>query len=90
MKLIPAGKMLITIVAAYAAFGSYVFDWNKTHIYNPDWPPHAKFHNAQTMLLAKYSKEEIKKIRNLLYMIGELDYKIFKNKKGNLEVAKLE
>jgi hypothetical protein len=29
----------------------YVADWNETHIYNPNWPPHAKFHNAQTMLL---------------------------------------
>lgn len=45
------GKILITIVALYSAFGSYIFDWNHTHIYNPNWPPHAKFHNAQTMLL---------------------------------------
>lgn len=44
-------KILISIVAAYAAFGSYFFDWNNTHIYNENWPPHAKFHNAQTMLL---------------------------------------
>lgn len=31
--------------------GPFVADWNATHIYNPTWPPHAKFHNAQTMLL---------------------------------------
>ena len=45
------GKLLVSLVALYAAFGSYLFDWNNTHIYNPLWPPHAKFHNAQTMLL---------------------------------------
>ena len=51
MKSISLGKILITLVAIWAAFGSYFFDWNSTHIYNPHWPPHAKFHNAQTMLL---------------------------------------
>lgn len=51
MKSISTGKILITIVAIWATAGSYIFDWNKTHIYNPRWPPHAKFHNAQTMLL---------------------------------------
>lgn len=45
------GKVLISIVAIYSAFGSYIFDWNYTHIFNPHWSPHAKFHNAQTMLL---------------------------------------
>lgn len=42
---------LITIVAAITSFLAYVFDWNETHVYNPCWPPHAKFHNAQTLLL---------------------------------------
>ena len=51
MKSLSSGKILITLVVAWAAFGPYIFDWNKTHIYNPNWPPHAKFHNAQTMLL---------------------------------------
>ena len=45
------GRIILTIVALYSAGGSYIFDWNHTHIYNPNWPPHAKFHNAQTMLL---------------------------------------
>lgn len=45
------GRILITLAALWSAFGSYLFDWNETHIFNPAWPPHAKFHNAQTMLL---------------------------------------
>jgi hypothetical protein len=42
---------LITMVATLTSFLAYVFDWNETHVYNPHWPPHAKFHNAQTLLL---------------------------------------
>ncbi|MDM7892228.1 DUF6640 family protein [Curtobacterium caseinilyticum] len=45
------GKVLLTVTAVYAGAGPFVFDWNRTHIHNPDWPPHAKFHNAQTMSL---------------------------------------
>jgi hypothetical protein len=44
-----AGKILISLVAAETAAGPYLADWNETHIYNPNWPPHAKFHNGQTM-----------------------------------------
>ncbi len=46
-----AGKALMSLSAVWGAVGPYVFDWNETHIYNPTWPPHAKFHNAQTMSL---------------------------------------
>jgi hypothetical protein len=50
MKL-PLGRWLISLVALFTLVGPYGADWNETHIYNPRWPPHAKFHNAQTMLL---------------------------------------
>ena len=43
------GKFLLGLVAFIASVGGYVFDWNETHVYNPRWPPHAKFHNGQTM-----------------------------------------
>jgi hypothetical protein len=41
-----AGKVLSSLVAAETAVGPYLADWNETHIYNPAWPPHAKFHNG--------------------------------------------
>ncbi|MEV7045235.1 DUF6640 family protein [Amycolatopsis sp. NPDC051061] len=45
----PLGKALISLTAAGTLVGPYLADWNETHIHNPAWPPHAKFHNAQTM-----------------------------------------
>lgn len=52
MKRFKAGKYIITFVGLFTMFAAYVADWNVTHIYNPNWTPHAKFHNAQTMAFA--------------------------------------
>ncbi|HEY0793621.1 MAG TPA: DUF6640 family protein [Chthoniobacterales bacterium] len=43
------GRCLLSLVAAVSIGGSFLADWNNTHIYKPNWPPHAKFHNGQTM-----------------------------------------
>ena len=51
MKNLRIGAWIITLVALVTIIGPFVADWNETHIYNPRWTPHAKFHNAQTMLL---------------------------------------
>lgn len=51
MTRITAGRLIFTFLAIFLIVSPYVADWNVTHIYNPHWPPHAKFHNAQTMAL---------------------------------------
>ncbi|KAF2442428.1 hypothetical protein P171DRAFT_474796 [Karstenula rhodostoma CBS 690.94] len=44
-----AGSMLFSLIALFTMIGPYAADWNETHVKNPNWPPHARFHNGQTM-----------------------------------------
>jgi hypothetical protein len=44
------GRILLTLVALVTGLGGYVMDWNETHVYNPHWTPHAKFHNGMVRL----------------------------------------
>jgi hypothetical protein len=43
------GRSLLSLVAVTTAVGGFIADWDHTHVFNPRWPPHAKFHNGQTM-----------------------------------------
>ena len=40
---------LLTLNALITGIGAYAADWSDSHVFNPKWTPHAKFHNGQTM-----------------------------------------
>ena len=49
-------KWIIAFVAVYGGLGGVLYDavipaTARQHQRNPAWPPHAKFHNGQTMML---------------------------------------
>jgi hypothetical protein len=51
-----AARWIIVLVAAVTAAGGLCADWfvpfgAKQHLKNPLWKPHAKFHNAQNILM---------------------------------------
>lgn len=46
-----AGRALISLVAAQLLFGVFWFDYNKTHVFNPTWTDHARFHTGMTIFM---------------------------------------
>lgn len=45
------GRILITFVLVSDAIVSTAIDWNATHLFNPEWTPHARFHDASMLNL---------------------------------------
>jgi len=51
MRRTKAGKILLTIAVGAFAVINLLADWNKTHVFNPTWPPHARFHAADMSVI---------------------------------------
>ena len=47
-----AGKSLLTFLLGVFPLLNVLFDWNQTHVFNPAWPPHARFHVTWGLVVA--------------------------------------
>jgi len=46
------GRYLISLAALITIFAPILADWNKSHIFNPRWSPHARFHAITSLGMA--------------------------------------
>ncbi|MBD1870306.1 hypothetical protein H6F95_24035 [Cyanobacteria bacterium FACHB-471] len=44
-------RILLSVVLVSTAVVSVAVDWNATHIFNPEWTPHARFHDVVMLWL---------------------------------------
>jgi hypothetical protein len=40
------GRLMITLSLLATFIGPTLADWNQSHVFNPEWPPHARFHDV--------------------------------------------
>lgn len=47
-----SSRLIFTVIGVTLPVAAHAADMNQTHIYNPHWPPHAKFHTGQTLSMS--------------------------------------
>jgi hypothetical protein len=52
MKMPSSSRIIFTVLGLFLPIGSHFADYNETHIFNPRWTPHAKFHGGQTLMFS--------------------------------------
>jgi hypothetical protein len=52
MRMPLSSRVLFTFLGLILVIGAHVADYNGTHMKNPAWPPHAKFHGGQTLMFS--------------------------------------
>jgi hypothetical protein len=52
MHMALSSSLIFTAIGVTLPLAAHKADMNQTHIYNPHWPPHAKFHDGQTLSMS--------------------------------------
>lgn len=52
MQMVLSSRLIFRVIGLTLPLAAHKADMNQTHIYNPHWPPHAKFHNGQTLSMS--------------------------------------
>ena len=45
-----AGRLILSLVLVSSAAALIGFQWNDSHVFNPGWHPHARFHAVQLLI----------------------------------------